>query len=179
MPLHFARSRSQMCPNSSESTQSSAEEVGSNLPSRRVPPQRCQRHPYAVCLGDSPDMAAEDPSRGALDYTPDSHEAVFRHPTCSRRAVDNVGVPLRHRRVRVSLPQSLPTEPAHRTVGKASLPRLLAAAPFRQREAEVAFVPARECAERREPEQIRNIGEAAFVAFEVAFGKVATHVVHE
>ena len=59
------------------------------------------------------------------------------------------------------------------------LPRLLAAAPFRQGEAEVALVPSREGAERREPEQIRNIGEAAFVAFEVAFGKLATHVIHE
>ena len=36
--------------------------------------------------------------------------------------------------------------------------RRIAIAPFRQREAEVAFVPAREGAEPREPEQIGNIG---------------------
>ncbi len=55
----------------------------------------------------------------------------------------------------------------------------LAIAPFRQREAEVAFMPAREGAEPREPEQIGNIGGAAFVAFEIAFGKLGTHFVHE
>jgi hypothetical protein len=59
------------------------------------------------------------------------------------------------------------------------LPRSLAIAPFRHGEAEVAFVPAREGTEPRESEQIRNIGGAAFVAFEIAFGKLGTHFVHE
>ena len=49
-------------------------------------------------------------------------------------------------------------------VSKGRLPRLLVVSPFRQRKAEVALVPAREGAERREPEQVRDIGEAALVA---------------
>ena len=41
----------------------------------------------------------------------------------------------------------------------------------------MALVPARECAECREPEKICDIDEAAFVAFEVVFRELASHLV--